>query len=43
MWLEVDCGERLTAVISREVYEAIGLNLYREVVLSFEADAVEVM
>ncbi len=43
VWLEVDCGDRLTAIISRASYEEIGLNLHRDVVVSFEADAVEVL
>jgi tungstate transport system ATP-binding protein len=43
VWLEVDCGHRLTVIISRTNYEKEGLNLHREVVLSFGADAVEVV
>jgi len=43
VWLEVDCGDRLTAIISRASYEEIGLNLHRDVVVSFEAYMVEVL
>ena len=43
VWVEVDCGERLTAIITRESYEALGLNLDREVVVSFKTHAVEVL
>jgi len=41
VWLEVDCGHRLTAIVSRTAYEEEGLNLHREVVVSFDPDAVE--
>ncbi len=43
VWLEVDCGHRLTAIVSRTSYEEEGLNLHREVVVSFDPDAVEVL
>ena len=43
VWVEIDCGERLTAIITRESYETLGLNLDREVVVSFKAHAVEVL
>ena len=43
VWLEVDCGHRLTAIVSRTTYEEEGLNLHREVVVSFDPDAVEVL
>jgi len=42
VWMEVDCGDRLTAIVSRTAYEKEGINLHREVVVSFEPDAVEV-
>jgi tungstate transport system ATP-binding protein len=41
VWLEIDCGHRLTAIISRTTYEEEGLNLHQEVVVSFGPDAVE--
>jgi tungstate transport system ATP-binding protein len=40
VWLEVDCADRLTAVISRGTYEENGLNLHREVFVSFDREAV---
>lgn len=43
VWLKVDCGVRLTAIMSRASYEEIGINLHSEVVMSFGADAVEVL
>jgi tungstate transport system ATP-binding protein len=43
VWLEVDCGHRLTAIVSRKAYEREGVNLNREVVVSFGPDAVEVL
>jgi len=43
VWLEVDCGDRLTAIVSRTTYEEKGLNLHQEVVVSFDPDAVEVL
>jgi tungstate transport system ATP-binding protein len=43
VWLEIDCGDRLTAIISRDSYEKMGLNLNREVCVSFKANAVEVL
>ncbi len=43
VWVEVDCGERLTSIISRESYGNLGLNLGREVVVSFKVHAVEVL
>ena len=42
VWLEVDCGHRLTAIVSRTIYEDSGLNLHREVGVSFGPDALEV-
>jgi len=41
--LEIDCGETLTAVITRESYRQMGLNLHSEVHVSFKAQAVEVL
>ncbi len=43
VWLEIDCGERLTAIVSRASYEELALNLNREVAVSFKANAVEVL
>jgi energy-coupling factor transporter ATP-binding protein EcfA2 len=43
VWLEVDCGDRLTAIMSRTAYEREGLNLHREVLVAFGPDAVEVL
>ena len=43
VWLEIDCGDRLTAIVSRANYEEEGLNLHRPVVVSFGPDAVEVL
>jgi molybdopterin-binding protein len=43
VWLEIDCGDRLTTIISRESYLELGINLDREVVVSFKANAVEVL
>jgi energy-coupling factor transporter ATP-binding protein EcfA2 len=43
VWLEVDCGHRLTAIVSRKAYEEEGLNLHREVLVAFGADAVEMV
>jgi molybdopterin-binding protein len=43
VWLEIDCGDRLTTIISRESYAELGINLDREVVVSFKANAVEVL
>jgi tungstate transport system ATP-binding protein len=43
VWVEIDCGERLTAIITSESYENLGLNLNRDVVISFKSHAVEVL
>jgi ABC-type sugar transport system ATPase subunit len=43
VWLKVDCGARLTVIISRASYEEMGINLHRDVIVSFGADAVEVL
>ncbi|MCK4304687.1 MAG: ATP-binding cassette domain-containing protein [Candidatus Eisenbacteria sp.] len=43
VWLEVDCGETLTIIISQESYAELGINLNLEVVVSFKANAVEVL
>jgi len=43
VWLDIDCGQGLTAIVSRAAYEAEGLNLHREVVVSFGPDAVEII
>jgi hypothetical protein len=42
VWLEVDCGRRLTAIMSGEQYEEKGLNLHQVVVLSWPPEAMEV-
>lgn len=43
IWVEVDCGERLIAIVTRQSYEGMGLNLGAGVVVSFKAQAVEVL
>ena len=43
VWLDIDCGHGLPAIVSRVAYEAEGLNLHRAVVVSFDPDAVEVL
>ncbi len=43
IWLEIDCGDRITAIISRMKYKAEGLNLHKEVVVAFDSSAVEVL
>lgn len=43
VWVEVDCGERLTAIISKASYQELDINLHRDVVVSFKANAVEVL
>jgi molybdopterin-binding protein len=43
VWLEIECGERLTAIVSHQSYEELGLNWNRSVVVSFKANAVEVL
>ncbi len=43
VWLKIDCGVRLTAIISRASYEEMGINLHRDVVVSFGANVVEVL
>ena len=42
VWLEVDCGRRLAAIMSRAEYEEKGLNLHQVVVLSWPPEAMEV-
>jgi molybdopterin-binding protein len=43
VWLKIDCGARLTAIISRAAYEEMGINLHRDVVVSFGANVVEIL
>lgn len=43
MWVEIDAGEVLTAVISRASYARLELNLGREVIASFKANAVQAL
>jgi molybdopterin-binding protein len=43
VWLKIDCGERLTAIITRASYEEMGINLHSDVVVSFGVNAVEVL
>jgi molybdopterin-binding protein len=43
VWLEIDCGEPLTAIVSHDSYARLELNLGREVCVSFKANAVEVL
>jgi molybdopterin-binding protein len=40
VWLEIDAGERFTAIVSRRSYEEIGLNLHSMVFISFKSAAV---
>jgi molybdopterin-binding protein len=42
-WLEIEGLEKLTAIISRQSYEDMGLNLDRTVVVSFKANAVQLL
>ncbi len=41
--LEIECGERLTSIISREAYEKLGINVNCAVMVSFTASAVELL
>jgi len=44
VWLEIACaGERLTAIVSRESYVKLALNLNEPVFVSFKAHAVEIL
>jgi molybdopterin-binding protein len=43
VWLKVDCGARLTAIITRATYEELGINLHKEFFISFESHDVEVL
>lgn len=43
VWLEVDCGDRLTAIISQAAYRELAINVGCAVVVSFKANAVEVL
>jgi ABC-type molybdate transport system ATPase subunit len=43
VWLKVDCGRGLTAIISRVSYEEQGFNLHKEVFVSFGSHDVEVL
>jgi molybdopterin-binding protein len=43
VWLEIDCGEMLTAIVSHDSYTRLELNLGRDVCVSFKANAVEVL
>ena len=43
VWLEIDCGQALTAIITRESYESLRINLRSELFVSFKAQAVEVL
>jgi molybdopterin-binding protein len=43
VWLEIDCGEVLTAIVSHDSYERMGLNVNLPVIVSFKANAVEVL
>lgn len=43
VWLEIDCGDTFTAIITRESYRRMGLNLHTELFISFKAQAVEVL
>jgi molybdopterin-binding protein len=43
VWLEIQCGENLTAIVSRDSYTRLGLNVGREAYVSFKATAVEVL
>lgn len=41
IWLEVDCGERLTAALPRETYEREGLNLLQTVTVFLRPEGVK--
>lgn len=43
VWLEIAGAEILTAVISRSSYEALGLNLHRDVIALFKATSVQIL
>ena len=43
VWLKVDCGARITAIISRASYEELGINLHKEIFVSFGSHDVEVL
>jgi tungstate transport system ATP-binding protein len=43
VWLRIDCGERLIAIITRSSYEEMGINLHSNVVVSFGVNAVEIL
>ena len=43
VWLKVVCGVRLTAIVSRASYEELGINLHKEVFVSFGSHDVEVL
>ncbi len=43
VWLEIDCADRLTVIISRESYAKLGINLNLELVVSCKANAVEIL
>ncbi len=43
VWLEIDCGDHLTSIISRASYDELNINLDMDVVVSFKANAVEVL
>jgi tungstate transport system ATP-binding protein len=43
VWLKVDCGVHLTAIISRASYEELGVNLHQEVFVSFGPEDVEIL
>ena len=43
VWLEIDCGETLTAFISRRSYRELALNLHHPVFVSFKAASVQIL
>jgi hypothetical protein len=43
VWMKIECGIRLTAIVRRTAYEEMGINLHRDVVISFDTDAVEIL
>ncbi len=43
MWLEIDCGLRIWAVVTRRSYDDLGLNAGEDVCVSFKATAVEIL
>ncbi len=43
VWLKVDCGARVTAIITRATYEELGINLHKEFFIWFGSHDVEIL